>query len=544
MKIIYYFFFLSFFVFDYFAFAQYNFRQDGALSISENYRIHPSTVTQSEVFITVHPNNPDILFSSANTVTLNPFFVGEGVYTTTNGGTNWFGSDTCKGGNILFHGGDPGITINKDGRFILTRLGRAPFYGLYSHYSTDNGITWSNSVTISQNENEYKAVLTTDAFSSSTFNGRVYAAWTRFTPPYPIMFTYSDNGAESWITPKQINNPTLRSNGADLTIDQNGKLYACWAGVQDVSPFTEIKIGFATSTDGGITWNSDDNKIDMNGISGVLSDKANIRVNGLPRIGIDTTGGQRNGWLYIVTTQINLAPAGTDPDIILNRSTDGGATWSSGIRVNQDALNNHKIQYFPALHIDHTGAINILYYDDRKTTSDSAGVFLSRSTDGGDTWIDYEVSDHNFMPQPIGGLGAGYQGDNIGLTANGKFIFPAWMDNSSGIYQLWTAPISFTTVNVENQNTIISPKQFSLLQNYPNPFNPSTTISFNLSTKSFTTLRIFDSLGNLVQTLVNEEMNAGKYEKIFDASNLSSGVYIYSIQTKDFTESHGMMLLK
>lgn len=527
-----------------YVFAQHSFRQEGVLSISENYRIYPSIVTQREVFITVHPTDPNIIFSAANTFTLNPFFVGEGVYTSINGGSSWYGNDTVNGGDIQFHGGEPGITIKNDGRFILTRIGRTPLYGLYSHYSTDNGLTWSNSVTISQNENEYKAVVTSDAFDSSSFKGRVYAAWTRFTPPYPIMFTYSDNGAESWTTPKQINNPTNISSGADLTIDQNGNLFGCWAGKQSVSPFTEIKIGFAISSDGGATWNSDDNKIDMNGINGVLPTKANIRVNGLPRIGIDTTGGVRNGWLYIVTTQINFPPAGSDPDIILNRSTNGGQTWSAGIRVNQDQSNNNKIQYFPALHVDHTGAINVLYYDDRLTTSDSAGVFLSRSTDGGDTWTDYEVSDHNFKPEPIGGVTGGDQGDNIGLTGNGEFLFPAWMDNSTGFYQVWTAPIGFTSVNVENQNIENSPAQFNLLQNYPNPFNPTTTISFNLPVKSFVNLRIFDSLGNLVQTLVNEELNTGNYKKSFDGTKLSSGVYIYSLQTNDFIESHGMILIK
>ena len=86
--------------------------------------------------------------------------------------------------------------------------------------------------------------------------------------------------------------------------------------------------------------------------------------------------GSRNGWLYIVTTDKNITPAGSDPDIILHRSTDSGQTWSDGIRVNQDQLNNGKIQYFPAIDIDNTGAINIIYYDDRNTSSDSAEIFI------------------------------------------------------------------------------------------------------------------------------------------------------------------------
>jgi len=92
-------------------------------STGTNYRIYPGTSTQTEVFITTHPLNPSIMFSSANTVVFQPaYFVSEGVYATTNAGNSWFGSDTCKGANIQFHGGDPGIAIDKDGRFILTRL--------------------------------------------------------------------------------------------------------------------------------------------------------------------------------------------------------------------------------------------------------------------------------------------------------------------------------------------------------------------------------------------------------------------------------------
>ncbi|RMG23361.1 MAG: hypothetical protein D6732_24845, partial [Methanobacteriota archaeon] len=94
--------------------------QSTEISVGPNFRIYPSDVSQTEVFITVHPQNPDILFASANTVIFNPFFVSEGVYVSTDGGTSWFGSDTCSGQPITLHGGDPGIAIDKNGTFILT----------------------------------------------------------------------------------------------------------------------------------------------------------------------------------------------------------------------------------------------------------------------------------------------------------------------------------------------------------------------------------------------------------------------------------------
>ncbi|MBK7267562.1 MAG: exo-alpha-sialidase [Ignavibacteriales bacterium] len=156
---------------------------------------------------------------------------------------------------------------------------------------------------------------------------------------------------------------------------------------------------------------------------------------------IDLSGGATNGWLYVVTTQKNTSVAGADPDIIFNRSTDGGNTWSAGVRVNQDQLNNGKIQFFPAMTVDEYGGINVIFYDDRATTSDSAGVFLARSLDNGDTWTEYEISDKNFEPTPIGGLGQGYQGDNISIVYSNNTLHPFWMDNRTGIYQIQSVKI-------------------------------------------------------------------------------------------------------
>ena len=95
----------------------------------------------------------------------------------------------------------------------------------------------------------------------------------------------------------------------------------------------------------------------------------------------------------------------------------------------------------------------------------------------------------------------------------------------------------------------VSPKNYYLSQNYPNPFNPSTTISFSIPERSFVTLKVYDMLGREVANLVNEELEPGSFEKTFDASTLSSGVYIYRITaTKDgkilFNESKQMLMIK
>jgi hypothetical protein len=87
-------------------------------------------------------------------------------------------------------------------------------------------------------------------------------------------------------------------------------------------------------------------------------------------------------------------------------------------------------------------------------------------------------------------------------------------------------------------------KVFSLEQNYPNPFNPSTTISFSIPSPAFTTLKVNDLLGNEITTLVNEEKPAGSYEVNFDGAKLSSGVYIYKLETGLFFQTKKMILVK
>lgn len=516
---------------------------------SGNYRIYPSNVTQTEVFIQVHPSNPDILFASANSITFSPFFfISEGIYVTTDFGSSWYGSDTCNGPQIQFHGGDPGITIDKDGRFILMRLGRTPFLGLFSHYSTDNGLTWSAQQSVESNDLE-RATLDTDTDPSSPYFGRTYAVWVRwYGSPFPVVFTYTDDGAENWSAPAQINNPTQRSAGGEVFVGPGGVVYVCWAGMKNSSPYTEEFTGFAKSTNGGADWIVTEQAFLMNGIQGIMPEKFNIRVNGLPRIAVDTTGGSRDGYIYIVTTQRDRIPAGSDPDIIVNKSTDGGATWSAGVRVNQDAMNNGKIQYFPAIHVDELGGVNVLYYDDRSTTSDSAGVWLSRSDDGGVTWTDYPVSEHHFKPQPIGGLGQGYQGDNIDLSSANETLIPVWMDNSSGIYQLWSDKIPLNSLSVENRLEESVPDGYAIEQNYPNPFNPNTVIRFSLPERTFTELKVYDIHGKEVVVLISDFLEAGEHRAEFRsdllAAPVSSGVYFYRLTAGDYAGTKKMILMK
>jgi type IX secretion system substrate protein/uncharacterized protein DUF4397/cleaved adhesin domain-containing protein len=96
----------------------------------------------------------------------------------------------------------------------------------------------------------------------------------------------------------------------------------------------------------------------------------------------------------------------------------------------------------------------------------------------------------------------------------------------------------------EVEVTNVAPTAFSLDQNYPNPFNPSTTIKFSLPQAEVVSLKIYNILGSEVATLLNGTVEAGSYDVNFDASNLSSGVYLYELRAGNFTKIMKMNLIK
>jgi hypothetical protein len=102
----------------------------------------------------------------------------------------------------------------------------------------------------------------------------------------------------------------------------------------------------------------------------------------------------------------------------------------------------------------------------------------------------------------------------------------------------------FDSPTTVGNTTETQPEQFSLEQNFPNPFNPTTHLQFSISNSQPVTLKVYDMLGREVATLVNERKSPGTYDVIFNGSMLSSGIYIYRLETSHYTLSRMMTLLK
>jgi hypothetical protein len=125
----------------------------------------------------------------------------------------------------------------------------------------------------------------------------------------------------------------------------------------------------------------------------------------------------------------------------------------------------------------------------------------------------------------------------IGTTVNGSH------GSLAGFW--YRKPVDIPT-NVEEDapgNPSV-PAEFRLQQNHPNPFNPSTTIQFALPKQSKVVLKIYNLLGQEVATLVEKRLAAGQHEITFDASGLSSGIYVYRLAAGEFASVKRMTLVK
>lgn len=177
-------------------------------------------------------------------------------------------------------------------------------------------------------------------------------------------------------------------------------------------------------------------------------------------------------------------------------------------------------------------------------------LYHAFSVDGGATWTyggvyvgEKNVSEtFGHAANHLEDLGNGTYRAHINYMADlepGVFVFAEGPASQN--------PFMYTTydivgTNVDDNAGLVN--NFNLEQNYPNPFNPTTIIKYTLAEKSNVTIKVYDVLGKEVATLVNTTVEAGTHSVNFDASKLSSGMYVYTINAGEFTSSKKMMLMK
>jgi hypothetical protein len=233
-------------------------------------------------------------------------------------------------------------------------------------------------------------------------------------------------------------------------------------------------------------------------------------------------------------------PPGGDPlDVRFARSTDGGATWSSSVRVNDDVGNAW--QWFGTMSVSPTGRIDVIWLDTRDDPGGyDSSLYYSFSTDGGATWSANERLSDSFDPH-VGWPQQQKMGDYFHMVSDELGWRLAWAATFNGEQDVYFGRyVSVETAVGEGG----MPTTVALLQAGPNPFKESATIRYTVPRDAFVKVGLYDALGRKVATLVSGQHREGSYETQLDGRDLASGLYFCRLNAGEYQETMRVQLLK
>jgi len=488
-----------------------------------------------------NPNEPSIIINPNSTNELYVGINGELVYYSTDGGYTWTEQTLLSSfGNCC----DPVMLCDTAGAFYNFHLSVPENINALDRIVCQKvsgpGGEWNNGTFMGLNtpkvqDKEWAAI--------DWNNNNIYVTWTQFhayglpNPGYltDIMFAKSLDAGMTWSDAIKINEFSGNCMDSDSTVEgavpavgPDGDIYVSWAG--------PAGLVFDRSLDQGTTWLANDIFVSDIGGGWDMPIPGISRVNGLPVTACDVSGGPYNGTIYINFSDQRNGP--DDTDIWLVKSTDKGTTWSDLIRVNNDPPGRQ--QFFTWMAIDQTnGYLYFVFYDRRnyEPESVSTDVYMARSTDGGQTFENFKISEEPFVP-----VSNQFFGDYTNITAHNNVIRPVWTRLHEDQLGIYTAIINTSILGTEEDKNIVP---FSIENSYPNPFRESTWISFKTLAPAPVSLIVYDQLGRPVEVILNRTvLPTGKHKYQFDASgkNLASGVYYFHLMIKDRVKQQKIIL--
>ncbi|NOX46817.1 MAG: T9SS type A sorting domain-containing protein [Chlorobi bacterium] len=495
-----------------------------------------------EPSIYVNPKNTDQLVGGANI---------NNVYSSNDGGLTWNTGTLVSQQNGVY--GDPCLIVDTTGSYYFFHLSIPPYPGnfidrIVCQKSTDNGQTWNDGSYMGLNGNK---VQDKEWAVVDWTNNNIYVSWTEFDVYGPfnpgsvtpedssrIMFSKSLDGGTTWSEAQKINQVSGDVWDSDETVEgavpavgPNGEVYVAWAGPEGLV--------FDRSTDQGETWLDEDIFVSDipdgwdYGIPGIS------RANGLPITVCDLSGGDYHGNIYINWSDQRNGE--DDTDVWMAKSTDGGNTWSEAKRVNDDP--SGKQQFFTWMAIDQaTGYLWFVWYDRRAYTDNNTDVYMALSKDGGESFINFKVSEEPFLP-----MNNVFFGDYTNVSVHNNVVRPIWARLQNGNLSVLTAIVDAESIIATGTEEKDMTPLAELQPNYPNPFAQSTYIAFKLQKEGNVNLSIYDMYGRQVSTLIDNEFRTrGKYVEHFDAGrfHLSPGVYYFSLTGEGIHLKRKMMLVK
>lgn len=489
----------------------------------------------NEPVIIMDPNQSGYLIAAAN---LNSYYI------SLDTGHTW---EQEQLGSDYGVWGDPVIVVDSESNFYYFHLSNPfEFYPegdwldrIVCQKSENNGTSWTNGTFMGLNPDKDQdkewAIVDYE-------NDNIYVSWTQFdtygsddpADSTLILFSKSVDAGMNWSDPIRINEVAGNCIDSDSTVEgavpavgPNGEIYIAWAGPEGLV--------FDRSTDQGDTWLDNDIFIDSIPGGWDYSIPSIYRCNGLPVTLCDLSGGPNDGTIYVNWTDQRNGE--DDTDVWLSKSTDGGDTWEETIRVNDDDAGKH--QFLTWMAIDQSnGHLYFVFYDRRDHDDDYTDVYMARSTDGGETFENFKVSEESFLPSSNV-----FFGDYNNIAAHDNIVRPIWTRLHNGELSLWTAIVNFS-VNTSSDEDI-QEQSFSMIQNYPNPASDESFISFKLRKDEIVTIQIFDPQGKLIaEPLRGVKYGYGKHIIRIPLTkySMTSGLYYYTISFGDKVETRKMII--
>jgi hypothetical protein len=348
-------------------------------------------------------------------------------------------------------GFDPGVDVDKNGTFFFS-YGVAPLGGSYPNaivmVKSTNGLNWTQVTPVTFNRNRYfddKYYLAIDR-SSSAFANRIYVSWDRNQGNNQILYiAYSSDGGSTWSAPIKVNDGTTKFErviGAYPAVNQTtGVVYDSW------HDYAKNIIYVDKSTNGGVTWGSDVAAATTHAGFGTDIGCVGGRSQG-PAHALKVGP---SGALYLVyADKVGGGPNNNRGfDILLTRSTNGGATWSAPVTLNNDT--GSADQFHPTLSVESNGSggdkVTVTFYDRRDDAQNCAAhVYATQSTDNGATWsanVRETSATSNFDGNPNG------PGDYSSSTPFSTAVWPFFCDHRTsnpetslaGAFEIYTVNV-------------------------------------------------------------------------------------------------------
>ncbi len=463
---------------------------------------------QSENSIFINPNNIANALNSNNSLVSGIYRAS--AYNTMNTGASWAGLNSVEPNSYA----DPAVAIDNNNNWYINYITQG--YKQSIAKSSNNGASWS----VTQSADPGAGLLadknhfTVDNSITSPYQGNLYNAWTMFfgggAANQKVHINRSTDGGATWSANNNISGAlgSYLDQGVNIQTGPAGEVYTAWAVYPGPGLSDEKSIGFSKSTDGGATFSTAVNIItNIRGIR-VTGCGKSMRANSFPSMAVDNSFGPNRGTIYIVWTNVGVPGinTGTDVDIYMIKSSNGGTTWSTPVKVNGGPTGVGKKHYFGWITCDpKTGTLSVIFYDDRNVSSTQVEAWVATSCDGGNNWIDFRVSDVAFTPNV--GTG-GYFGDYLGISAYDNVVYPVWTDNRNGTQLAYTSPFIYTdSCNCAN-DLVIQNVTFPL--NFTKHYKAANTITVTgtttLTGNGFTGSNIILQAGGVVS--INGNFNA------------------------------------